>query len=102
MWYLSCRFQERDLINTLLELAFAFKNRGYEAMSHAAVCMHERGSHIGGSTYASALMMTNPTLNNRRNQLIDQPFLKRYKKEGPAKETAGSHLPVMPEKLICP
>ncbi len=45
----------------------------YEAMSHAAVCMHERGSF--GSTYASALMMTNPAMNNRRNQLIDWPSL---------------------------
>ncbi len=69
---------------------------GYEAMSHAAVCMHERESF--GSIYASALMMTNLTMNNRRNQLIDR----RQEKEGPAKGTAGIHLPVMPEKLICP
>ncbi len=42
---------------------------GYGAMSHAAVRMPGRGSF--GSAYASALMMTNPTMNNRRNQLID-------------------------------
>ncbi len=71
-------------------------------MSHAAVRMHaavrlqERGSFR--STYASALMMTNLTMNNRRNQLIDL----RQENEGPAKGTAGIHLPVMPEKLICP
>ncbi len=69
-------------------------------MSHAAVCMHERGGFW--SIYASALMMTNPTMNNRRNQLIDWPSLGRKEKEGLAKRTAGSHLPVMPEKLICP
>ncbi len=33
-------------------------------MSHATVHMHEKGSF--GSTYASALVMTNPTMNNRR------------------------------------
>ncbi len=35
----------------------------YEAMSHAAVRIHERGSF--GSTYDSALMMTNPTMIDR-------------------------------------
>ncbi len=45
--------------------------------------------------------MTNPTINNRRNQLIGWPSLERQEKESPAKRTAGSHLPVMPEKLIC-
>ncbi len=41
----------------------------YEAMGDAAVRMHERGSF--GSPFASTLMMTNPAMNNRRNQLID-------------------------------
>ncbi len=72
----------------------------YEALSHAVVRKHERGSF--GSTYISALMMTYPTMNNRRNQWIDWPFLERLEREGPTKRTAGSHLPVMPEKLICP
>ncbi len=56
-------------------------------MSHAAVRMHERQSF--GSTYASALMMTNPTMNSRRNQLIDLPSIERQKKESPAKKTDG-------------
>ncbi len=43
--------------------------RLYEEMSHAAVRMRERGSF--GHKYASALMMTNPSVNNRRNQLIN-------------------------------
>ncbi len=69
-------------------------------MSHVAACMHKRESF--GPTYAIALMMTNLTMNNRRNQFIDWPSLGRQEKEGPAKRTAGSNLPVMPEKLICP
>ncbi len=44
-------------------------------MNHAAVRMHEGKSF--GSTYASVLMMSNPTMNNRRNQLIDWPSLQR-------------------------
>ncbi len=57
---------------------------GYEAMSHAAVRIHEGGSF--GSTYASALMMANPTINNRRNQLIDWPSLERQEKRVQPKE----------------
>ncbi len=56
---------------------------GHEAMSHAVVRMHEKEGF--GSKYASALMITNPTMNNRRNQLIDRQSLKRQEKEGPAK-----------------
>ncbi len=42
---------------------------------HAAVRLHERGRF--GSTHASALMMTNPTMNNRSHQLIDWSYLQR-------------------------
>ncbi len=48
---------------------------GHEAMSHAVVRMHEREGF--GSKYASALMMPNPTMNNRRNQLSEVQSLKR-------------------------
>ncbi len=68
-----------------------------EPMHHAAVCIHERGSF--GLTFTSALMMTNPTMNNRGNRSIDWPFLER---QGPANETAGSHLPVVPVELGSP
>ncbi len=44
------------------------------------------------------MIMTNPTMINRRNRLIDWPSLERQEKEGPGKRTAGSHLPV----VICP
>ncbi len=37
----------------------------HDAMSHADVHIHEKGSF--GSKFASALMMTNPTTGNRRN-----------------------------------
>ncbi len=59
-------------------------------MSHAAVRIHERGSF--GSTFASALMITNPTMNSRRNRSIDWP----------SNETVACHLPKVPVKLISP
>ncbi len=60
-------------------------------MSHVAVRKHEGESF--GSACASALMMINPTKNNRRNQFIDWLSLERQEKEGLAKRTAGSHSP---------
>ncbi len=48
---------------------------GYKVMNHAAVRMHKRDSF--GSTYASALMIMNPMMNNRRNQLIDWLSMQR-------------------------
>ncbi len=42
-------------------------------MSHAAVRIHERESF--GSTFASALMMTNPKMNNRGNRSVGWPSL---------------------------
>ncbi len=65
---------------------------GYEAMSHAAVLIHERGSF--------GLIMINSAMNNHRNQLINWRSLEYQEKEGLAKRTAGSHLPVMTAKLI--
>ncbi len=47
-------------------------------MSHATASIHERENF--GSTFDNALMMTNPTMNNRRNRSIDWPSLERQKK----------------------
>ncbi len=75
-------------------------------MKHAAIRMIERGSFE--TTYASALMMTNPTVKYRRNQLINWPSIQRKvdcrftRRNGPATRTVGSHLPVALEKLFNP
>ncbi len=61
-------------------------------MSHATVHMHERGSF--GSTYASTLMMANPTMNNRRNQLMDRPSLQRQEKDGKGQTNSRKSSPI--------
>ncbi len=73
---------------------------GFTPDSEAALRINERGSF--GSTFASVLVITNPTMSNRRNRSIDWPSLECQDKKVPANRTAGSHLPVVPEKLICP
>ncbi len=70
---------------------------GYEAMSRAAFRMHGRGNFE--SAYDSALMMTNTTMNKRRNQLIDWPYLERQEKVSSQKNCRA---PVMQQKLLCP
>ncbi len=51
---------------------------GCEAMSHAVVRIHERGSF--GSIFASALILTNPTMNNRGNWSIYWSSLEHLEK----------------------
>ncbi len=47
-------------------------------MSHSAVRIHERGSFR--LRFASAIVMTNPKMNNRRKRSIGWPSLKHQKK----------------------
>ncbi len=48
------------------------------------------------------MMMINPTMSNRWNRSVDWPPFEHQEKESPAKRSAGSHLPVVAEKLIGP
>ncbi len=74
--------------------------QGYENNRQPAIRVQKKGSF--GSAIARGLMMNNLTVTYHRNLSIDRPSLERELNSRRTRRNYRGHLPVVPERPICP